>query len=603
MAGRFSVEAVFKAIDKVTAPVKKMQKQVNKFTRNMRLNFGRLSRVVDKVGGAMKKAGKLAASGAAIAGLALGDVIRTGARFEQTLVNAAAKFPDDVRKGTVAFEELQAAALQVGSTTEFTASQSAEALNFLALAGFTSKQAIAALPGVVDLATAAQVDLATATDIATDTLGAFNFASKTTAELQANLSRVSDILAKASTSANFTIEQMFETMKEAGPIGTAAGQSIETVATLAGTLANAGIKGTRAGTGLKNIFTALNAPASKAGKVLRALGIETAGTDGKIRNAIDVFEDFRKATAELPQQQQMKVFDTIFGKIPLAAAINLTKAGGKMRAFEKTLKGAINASKEMAATMRDTLQGRLNSLSSAIEGVKLRVFALSSGPINDLVERMTDWVRVNGEVVASKLAEFIIQLLDNLPKIVAWIKKIAIGISIFLAFSAVIKTVAGVLTILNLLMLANPITLITLGIIAAIAAFTALVIWIDEVSSGFEKMPRFIKLALAPLKLFIEGIRLAKNLLSGEGIGESFEKFGKGIAGIFTPGGSAEGAETTAGSVGAGVASPQERIAKTIQESRTTTQSEITIRDETGRAQNTGGDLPAGVQVMSTGAF
>jgi Phage-related minor tail protein. len=371
MSGRFSVEAVFKAVDRMTAPVTRMQNRVGRLTRSMGRGFDKLNRSVGNFTSSVKRSALAVTAAMVMSSAAMANVIGTGAQFEQTLVNAAAKFPGEIRKGTAAFQQLETAARRTGSTTEFSASQSAEALNFLAMAGFNAEASVAALPGVVDLATAAQVDLATATDVASDSLGAFGLMTKDATKLGANLARVNDVIARTTTSANTTVETLFETIKDGAPVATTAGATIETFAALAGELANAGIKGSKAGTTLKNMFLSLSAPGTGAAKILARLGVQTKDADGNMRDIVDILEDLNGSLDGLGTADRSGVLEGIFGKIPIAG-VNVLLASGsdRLREYRKELEGASGASATMASVMRDTLQGRLNSLKSVVEGVK-----------------------------------------------------------------------------------------------------------------------------------------------------------------------------------------------------------------------------------------
>lgn len=570
MASRFSVEAIFKAVDRVSAPVTRMQNRVGKMTRGMGKGFRRLNRSVDKFTDGVKKGALVVTAALALTTGAMGSVISTGAQFEQTLVSAAAKFPGEVRKGTEAFEQLEQAARKTGATTEFTASQSAEALNFLAMAGFNAENAVAALPGVVDLATAANVDLATATDVASDSLGAFGLMTKDSAQLGLNLARVNDVIAKTTTSANTTVETLFETIKDGAPVATTAGASIETFAALAGELANAGIKGSRAGTTLKNMFLTLSAPGSGAAKILKRLGIQTQDSEGNMRDIVDILGDLGGSLDGLGTAERSGVLEGIFGKIPIAG-VNILLASGsdKLREYRKTLEGASGASATMASVMRDTLQGRINSLKSAVEGVSISIFSMTEGPLADTVDKMTEWVRANEALIASSVGEFLATIINNLGPIASALGDIAIGIGSVMALSVAFKAVAAVLGIINLLMAANP---IVLGIMAAVAAIA------------------FLSGALDPVLDTLSSI--------GSGIADAFSAVSS-LGGIFGFGDDEEGKKPTP----AQVVSPQERVARSIEETRSTSTSEVTIKDETGRAEVTSGKLATGIKLQSTGGF
>jgi len=611
MARRFSVEAIFKAVDKVTAPVTRMQNRVSKLTRSMRNNFDKLNRSVNKFGDGIKKGAIAATAALALTSGAMANVIMAGAEFEQTLVSAAAKFPGEIRKGTEAFKQLEDAARKTGATTEFTATQSAQALNFLAMAGFNAEQSVSALPGVVNLATAASVDLATATDVATDSLGAFGLMSKDASQLGLNLARVNDVIAKTTTTANTTVESLFETIKDGAPVATSAGASLETFAALAGELANAGIKGTRAGTTLKNMFLTIAAPTTEAAKIFKRLGIQTRDANGDMLDIVDVLGSLNKSLAGLGTAEKSGVLEGIFGKIPIAGVNVLLQSGSdRLKEYRKELENASGASATMANVMRNTLQGRLNSLTSAIEGVKLTMFSMTEGPLNDVVIRMTEWVRANEKLIASNIGGFISNLINNFSEIVTWLKRIGTALLVFVAFTTILKTLIGVLTLVNLVMAANPITLIVLGVLALIAVFTALVIWIDDIAAGFDKLPGIVQDVLAPIGLLIKAIKFIKDNIGV--IGDVASAVSTGATDL------ANSAAETVGDVasffGLGdseptpqpavqMVSPQERVARSIEEKRSTSTAEVTIKDDTGRAEVTGGSLGRGVNLTPSGSF
>jgi TP901 family phage tail tape measure protein len=571
MAGRFSVEAVFKAVDKVTAPVTRMQNRVGKMTRSMERSFNRLNLGVKNFTDNVKKGAIAVTAALALSTGAMANVISTGAEFEQTLVAAAAKYPGEIRKGTEAFKQLEDAARKTGATTEFTASQSAQALNFLAMAGFNAENSISALPAVVDLATAAQVDLATATDIATDALGAFGLSTKDPAKLTKNLARVNDVLAKTATTANTTIEQLFESMKKAGPVATTAGASIETVAALMGTMANSGIKAEKAGTAVANMFLNLTTPSSKAAKVMRKLRVNVLDANNQMRDVPDILGDLNKAIAPLTKAQRLSVLESIFGREGLAGVATVVEGGADaFKAYRKQLEGATGASGTMASVMRDTLQGRLNSLKSAVEGVKISIFSMTEGPLSDVIVRMTDWVRANEDLIASKIGGFLALVLNNLDAIGSALLAIGKGVAAVIALGIALKTVSAVLGIINLIMMANP---IVLGIMAAVAAVALL--------SG----------KLDPVLEIIKSI--------GSGISDAFSAVGS-LGAIF---GMGDDEDKKAQAAVPQMVSPQDRVARSVQESRTTSTAEVTIRDETGRAEVTGGKLGGGLALEKTGAL
>lgn len=663
MAGRFSVEAVFKAVDRITAPVTRMQNRVGRFSRSMEGGFRRLNRSVDGFARGMRTAGLAVTAALALSSGAMASVIGTGAEFEQTLVSAAVKFPGEIRKGTEAFRLLEDAARETGSTTEFTASQAAGALNFLAMAGFNAESAVAALPGVVDLATSAGLDLATATDVASDSLGAFGLMTEDAADLSRNLARVNDVLAKTTTTSNTTVETMFNTIRDGAPVATAAGASIETFSALVGELANSGIKGGKAGTTLRAVFTRLQAPTGEAASVLNRLGIQTRDAGGNMLDVIDILEDFTSATDDMGTSQRAAALKAVFGEEALSGVNVLLNSGSeRLREYRAQLEAAGGASSTMADVMRDTVQGRLDSLKSAIEGVSISLFTMSSGPLSDAIERTTEWVRANEEVIASNLGGWIAKIIDNFQSIVTWVKRIAIGIGIFLAFSVVLKTFIAIMTAVNLVMALNPITLIVLGVVALTVALVALGVYlwsirdkfialgkaiVDKVIAGvtwlkdtFLGLPGPVQAAIAlitgPIGMLAaagtlitenwEGITdfftdlwggvtatfegalssitdiadKVKNVASG--IVDRISSIGGGVASFFGFGDDEEEGQRS-GATGPQVVSPQERTARSIEETRTSSAAEVTIRDDTGRAEVTSGFMGPGVSLQPSGGF
>jgi TP901 family phage tail tape measure protein len=594
MAGRFSVETIFKAVDKLTAPVSRMQNSIGKFTRSASDGLGRLNRRFSKVSDGIKKVGRNMLIGAAVIGGAMTSVVATGAQFEQSIVNASAKFPEGVKRGTDAFKALEDAARKTGSTTEFTASQSAEAINFLAMAGFNAENAIAALPGVVDLATASSLDLGTATDIASDSLGAFNLMTKDSGQLGRNLQRVNDVIAKTATSANTSVTDLFEAIKDGGPVATTAGASLETFAALAGTLANAGIKGSRAGTTLKNTFLSIAAPSSAAAKILKRLSVSTQDADGNMLDIVETLDSLNKALDGLGTAERSAILEGIFGKIPIAGVNVLLAAGtDQLKGYRRALEGAGGASADMAGIMRDTLQGRLNSLKSAVEGVSISLFSMTNGPLVNAIEKTTEYVRANEELIATNIGGFLAKVINNFELIVTRIKQIAIGLAVFYALNLVLQTFIVIMTAVNLVMALNPIGLIVLGVLALIAAFVGLVTYIDEISEGFEGMHPVLQALLAPFGLIIKAIKFIKDNIGV--ISQAYDK----VAGFFSD----DAADQVDGRTGATMVTPQDRIARSIEESRSTSSAEVTIKDDTGRAAVTGGRLGDGINMIQSGGF
>lgn len=470
MANRFEVSTIFKGIDRMSAPLTRMQRKVNEFTRNAQVKFNKLNSITGGFGKSLAL-GAIGAVGGFTAGITKATM--AGVDFEQTLTNAAAKFPGDIRKGTTEFGMLKKAAMDAGAATEFTATDAAQALNYLAMAGFDAKASVAALPGVINVATAAQTDLATATDIVTDALGAFNLNSKDPQVLAANLQKVSDIMVKTTVTANTNMEQLFETLRKGAPIATQAGASIAEVNAAAGMMANAGIKGELAGTSIANMFLNASAPVGQGAKTIKALGIQFKTAKGTLKPLSQMIDEFNKKTAKLTKTQRTAAIQAVFGREGLAGINALLVAGGP--AFQKyvdQLNDSSGATNKMANTMRDTTRGSLNNLNSAIESVSIQLFDMTGGPMKEVIDRMTEWVRANGQFIAQDIGKFVLNVADNFGQIWFWLKLIGGSLT-------VLWGIGKALAFVNLVMATNPFVLAGVAIAAAIAA---LVIYRKEIA-------------------------------------------------------------------------------------------------------------------------
>lgn len=614
MAGRFSVEAVFKAVDRVTAPISRMQNRVSKFTRGMTDGLRRVDRAARKMGRGLKNLGAKAAVTLAAVAAGFTNVIGAGVEFGRAIGSAAAKFSEPLKRGTEAFARLEQAARSAGATTEFTATQAAGALKFLAKAGFTAEQAIAALPSIIDFATAAELDLAEASDIASDAIGAFGLDSADPIKKLKGLQRVMDVMIKTSTSTNTSVSELFEAMKEGGAIANQAGVSIETFAATMGFLASSGIKASKAGTAAKNITLALAGVGNQAAKMFRRLRISTRDSNNELRDQFDVLDDLRKAMKDMGSAQRISILNAIFGKIPLAAAsVLIGDTEGAVRGLRKELIAAAGVTPTMAGAIRNDVKGSLDGLKSAIDGVKISIFSMNEGPLKDVVDRMTAWVRANEDLIAGKIGEFLGDLITNLGEIVNTMKNVAIALGAFIAFKMVLSTLVGVMTLVNLVMAANPLVLLVLIVLAATAAFTAFVIWIDEIAESFDNLHPILKFMLTPFEAIITAIKFIK-----DNIGSVIDAAAK-LPGMADAVGTNIRDRVTNSLVALGlsdqeyrgnqaapqpqVVSPQERTARLVEEHRTTERAEVTIRDETGRAAVTQGNLGGGLQLQASGEF
>lgn len=498
----YPVKTDFVARDRISPAFKRMGKGADRFGTRADKAFKKAS------GGATgfkSIVGGILTAGAVQKGLgAMQQGVAATARefvsFDTAITSAAAKFPEGIERGSEKFEELGALARKVGKETRFSATAAGEGLDFLAMAGFNANQSMALLPGVTNLAVVAQTDLAGATDIASDALGSFSLMTKDTAKLTENLTRVNDVFAKTITTANVDLETLFETVKDAGPVATAAGSSIEQFSALTGVLANAGIKGTKAGTTLKNMFLKLQAPVPKAAKLLKKLGVELQDEHGNLRDIVDILDDVNKATAGMGTATKGAALNTIFGQRAIAGAnILLAEGKTKLDAYTERLEGAGGASKKMADNIGKSLGARLDKLKNNLIEVGLKVFDTFKdkfpGAIDDAmaavqgfdVTTITDGIKTGLDLI-NQTRDAIKTLTPFIwGAVAAWgaYKSITMAVVAIqwvrwaMAAAAVAKAASTAQWLWNAALLANPIGLTVAAVAVAVGALVALgyVIW------------------------------------------------------------------------------------------------------------------------------
>lgn len=525
------VNTVFQAKDKISNVFKRMGKNANRFGDGAENAFKKATKGAKRFDSITKSILKASAIQKGLSLAAQGAQVATQEfiAFDDAIFSASAKFKGldlTTKKGRQTFKELQDAARKTGAQTQFSAGQAAQALDFLALAGFNAKQSIASLPELANLATAAGMDdFGRVVDIASDSLGAFNLATKDAAQLQINLRRVSDVMAKTQASTNTNVEDFFEAVGKGAADVTAAGQSIETFATLTGVLANSSIKGGESGTKLRNIFTRLSKPTKESAKLMKEMGIEVSDADGNFRDIIDIIDQVKTSTDKMGTAQKNAALATLFGARQTSAVNILMNEGTKrLKAFRKELIGAGGTSAQISETMRKSLGNRIKSLqSAAIEfGFKF-LNAFKSDGVNG-IDALTNAIR-NFDV--KPIIDGIKFTVDLFKETVTVIRSLIVIfsplIAAFLAYKATvvaINAVTGIWAIkthaltaaqwlLNIALNANPIGLIVAGVVALITVIVILVKKWDVVKSAFVNGGKAILSVFSKIWAIVKGITKA----------------------------------------------------------------------------------------------
>ena len=311
-------------------------------------------------------------------------------------VGVAAGFEDQMAKvGAVSrasseeMAALEATARELGATTQFTAVQVGQAEQYLAMAGFSAKENIAALPGVLNLAAATATDLGRAADISSDILSAFGLQAE-------QMTRVADVLALTCATANTNMEFLGDTMKYVAPVARMAGLSLEETAAMAGLLGNVGIKGSQAGTTLKAMLNKMAAPTKEAQELFQKLGVTVKDSAGNLRSPVAVLGEMAAGLKNLGTAEQIAAMKTIVGEEAIAGFSELIqKEGiGAIADYARQLEAGGGSAAEMAARMNDTLAGSLRGLGSAWESVQITVGKLFLPAVRAAVDAVTGFLRL-----------------------------------------------------------------------------------------------------------------------------------------------------------------------------------------------------------------
>lgn len=285
-------------------------------------------------------------------------------------------------------EKLSAKAKQMGATTKFSATESATALKYMAMAGWKTNQMVSGLSGVMNLAAASGEDLGTVSDIVTDSMTAFGLKAKDSGHF-------ADVLAKASSSSNTNVAMMGETFKYVAPLAGSMKYSIEDTATAIGLMANAGIKGSQAGTSLRSIITRLVKPPKDAATALNALGISTTKADGSMKPLRETMAELREKFSGLTESQKASYASSIAGQEAMSGLLAIVNASDSdFNKLQKAIDNSSGAAKKQADVMNNNLQGALYDLGSAAESVGIGIYEDIKTPLTKAVGVGTAQLRV-----------------------------------------------------------------------------------------------------------------------------------------------------------------------------------------------------------------
>lgn len=462
--------------------------------------------------------------------------VGVGSDFESGMTLVAATMgitTEEIAAGSEEFDKLQKAAKEAGATTQFSATQAAEALNYMALAGYDADKSIETLPTVLNLAAAGGMDLATASDMVTDSMSALGDAAGTTEGFV-------DKMAKTSQKSNTNVQQLGEAILTVG--GTAknlAGGVVE-MNTVLGIFADNGVKGAEGGTALRNVILSLTAPTDKAKKQMEALGLQVFDANENMRPLNETFNDLNGILGTMTQGEQTEVLNSIFNKVDLKS-VNalLANSGERFDELSGYISDCDGAAADMAATMNDNLQGKVTILKSGLEGLGIAAYEKFKTPLTNAVENITEvigqlqtdltdgslsgalekiatgfgnMVEKASEIVAAilpTLLEGLGWIADNGETIVSVLAGIGAGFAVFKVatlintvitamqgFKAAVAAAQVVQALMNVTMAANPIILVVTLIAVLVAAIVGFIATNEDARAALVNVWEAIKTAI-----------------------------------------------------------------------------------------------------------
>ena len=416
--------------------------------------------------------------------------VTTAANFESSMSQVQATmgitkdFMSKVNGQSVnTMDTLSKLAKKMGAETAFSASECAEALNYLALAGYDTEQMCNTLPTVLNLAAAGDIALADASDMVTDAMSALGMGVD-------EAETMVDQMAKTASTTNTSVAQLGEGILTIGATAKSIKGGTAELNTALGILANNGIKGAEGGTHLRNIILSLQNPTDKAAAQMEALGISVYDSEGNMRSMNDILGDLNKSMDGMTSAEKSNIIGTIFNKTDLSS-VNalLANTGSTWDSLQKSITESGGAAQQMADTQLDNLQGQITILKSALEGLAISFGELLMPAIKQIVgwvQKFVDWLNGLSEgtkktiVTIALLAAALGPVLIVIGKVISAVGTI---MTVVPKIAGVINTVKGAFAALNTTMLANPIVLI----IAAIAALVAAFIYLWNNCDGFRQ--------------------------------------------------------------------------------------------------------------------
>lgn len=317
----------------------------------------------------------------ALAGVA-GYSIKVGSSFEAGMSKVQAVSGASNEQ----LQRLSDKAKEMGATTKFSATEAADAMNYMAMAGWKTEDMLNGIDGIMNLAAASGEDLATTSDIVTDALTAFGLSAQ-------DSTHFADVLAAASSNANTNVSMMGETFKYVAPVAGSLGYSAEDCAVAIGLMANSGIKASQSGTALRSMFSRLAKPSKEVKEAMEKLNISLTDSHGNMKSLDTLMGDLRNSFSGLSESEKAEMASSLAGQEAMSGLLAIVNASdADFNKLKDAIYGADGASAKMAETMQDNLKGKITILKSTIEGLGINIYEEIEDPMKEAAEGATDSV-------------------------------------------------------------------------------------------------------------------------------------------------------------------------------------------------------------------
>lgn len=431
MANKFSLEAVFSATDKLSAPLAKIRGKLDQFAKVAGRSLGALDKRMGALHGGIKRIGAAAFAVGAVGSVAALSIGKAGADFEQAITAVGA-----VSLQTRAqIADLEAEALRLGATTKFSATEAANAMETMSRAGFTNAQIIAGVGSVLSGAAAEGIEIEEMANHVSNALKGMGLETSETA-------RVVDVLALASARTNSSIGSIGQALSGVASTARQFKIPLEDVVAGVALLQDVGLDAEVSGSALNTMLTQMAAPTDSIKKKMKQFGVTFQDANGDMLPFQDVLANVSKAAkASGGNMDQVAFMAELVGLRGQKAAANLKDLfeTGKVQELTKELKNAAGSAKMMADIRMDNTYGDMEKLESAIDGVKLSLFNTQSGPLREIIQSMTKWVDANKDLIIKKFQDWVVWIRDNFERIVFWLKAIGLALGVFYTLWAAVK--------------------------------------------------------------------------------------------------------------------------------------------------------------------